>query len=538
MSTPSLYLVLPHQLFEVPPIPEEVARVVLLEEPLFFSQYSFHRAKLVYHRATMRFYADHLRELGYQVSYLEHQDIEGEEALAAALETLLEAGGVPPGDDRSGGSQTPQGEPDETSATPQETPPTTAVLYAADPVDDYAERRLRAVAERIGAKVRIMASPAFLLSLQERGDFAHGKKSLFMADFYRQVRRSKDVLMEEGEPAGGSWSFDSENRKKLPRKIELPEMREFTGNPHLEEAAGWVEQHYPDAPGSRQSIYPATFEEARRALADFLSNRLDGFGPYQDAVEPGERMIFHSLLSPAINAGLLTPQEIVDATLAEADRREIPLNSLEGYLRQIIGWREFMLLSYEHLGRRMRSRNYFGFDKPMPGAFYTGETGLDPVDEIITRVLESGYAHHIERLMFLGNPMLLCEIDPDEVYRWFMELFVDAYDWVMVPNVYAMSQFADGGLITTKPYVSSSNYIRKMSPWKKGNWATVWDGLFWRFVEKNRELFEKNPRMSMMAKQLDRMGEEKLSAHRSVARGYLEALHGGGDPAAYVAGLS
>jgi deoxyribodipyrimidine photolyase-related protein len=194
-----------------------------------------------------------------------------------------------------------------------------------------------------------------------------------------------------------------------------------------------------------------------------------------------------------------------------------------------------MLLAYESLGGEMRSSNRFGFTRPMPEAFYTGDTGLEPVDEIIRRVLRYGYAHHIERLMFLGNPMLLCEINPDEVYRWFMELFIDAYDWVMVPNVYGMSQFADGGLITTKPYVSSSNYIRKMSPWKKGNWARVWDALFWRFVYRHRELFENNPRMSMMARQLEKMGEEKLASHLDLAEGYLEALHKEGRPADFVA---
>ncbi len=503
----SIYLVLPHQLFRTPPIPDGVDRVVLLEEPLFFSQYRFHRAKLIYHRATMRYYADYLRERGYQVSYLDHREIESGDALRTALAELFK------GDDEA------------------------QTIYLPDPVDDYARRRLEGVAAALGARMRLLESSSFLLSLQERGEYGEGRKSLFMAEFYKRVRRSREILLDGEEPVGGSWSFDTENRRKLPRGIKLPKPREYRNNPELEEARRWQEDLFPDAPGRWQPIYPATFEEARAGLEEFLAERLDQFGPYQDAVEPSERMLFHSLLSPAINAGLLTPGEIVEATLAEADKREIPLNSLEGYLRQVVGWREFMLVSYEHLGARMRRRNFFGFHRPMPEAFYTGTTGLEPVDEIIRRVLESGYAHHIERLMFLGNPMLLCEIDPDEVYRWFMELFIDAYDWVMVPNVYAMSQFADGGLITTKPYLSSSNYIRKMSPWKKGGWATVWDGLFWRFVHRRRELFDNNPRMSMMARQLDRMGEEKLSSHLAVAEGYLEALHLHGSQAAYVAGL-
>ena len=196
-----------------------------------------------------------------------------------------------------------------------------------------------------------------------------------------------------------------------------------------------------------------------------------------------------------------------------------------------------MLIAYENLGPPMRGKHFFQLSREMPEAFYTAQTGLEPVDEIIRRVMRSGYAHHIERLMFLGNPMLLCDISPDEVYRWFMELFVDAYDWVMVPNVYGMSQFADGGGITTKPYVSSSNYVRKMSPYSKGNWSRVWDALFWRFVERERELFESNPRMKMMARQLDRMDAERLAEHRRIAEGYLTALHEENRASSFVAEL-
>jgi deoxyribodipyrimidine photolyase-related protein len=502
----AVYLVLPHQLFEQPPIPEGITTVLLLEEPLFFTQFSFHRAKLVYHRATMRFYAEHLRARGYQVRYLEARELEESETVENTLSELLE--------------------------------PSEPTIYAVDPTDDWVRRKLQRAGENLRARMIFLNSPGFILSGAERRHYADGKKRLQMADFYRMVRRSRGILMQGDSPVGGQYSYDTENRKRLPKGEPTPETPRFPDSSFVKEAKKYVDRRFPDAPGEWHSLAPGTYAEAREALNRFLTERVERFGDYQDAVQPEEVVLFHSLLSPAINAGLLTPEEVVETTLAHAEQHEVPLNSLEGFLRQLVGWREFMLIAYEKLGPRMRSRNFFGFERPMPKAFYTGETGLKPTDEVIRRVLRYGYAHHIERLMFLGNPMLLCEIDPDEVYRWFMELFIDAYDWVMVPNVYGMSQFADGGLITTKPYVSSSNYIRKMSPYGKGNWATVWDALFWRFVEKRRGLFESNPRMKMMARHLERMGEEKLSGHLNVAEGYLKALHQEGNPAAFVASLS
>ena len=225
-----------------------------------------------------------------------------------------------------------------------------------------------------------------------------------------------------------------------------------------------------------------------------------------------------------LNIGLLTPRQIIDATLDYAQQNEVPLNSLEGFVRQIIGWREFMRIMYTREGVSLRNGNFWGHERDMPKAFYTGDTGIDPVDHAIRSVLDHSYNHHIERLMILGNFMLLCRIHPDAVYRWFMEMYIDAYDWVMVPNVYAMSQFADGGSFTTKPYISGSNYIRKMSDFPNGDWCPVWDGLFWSFIDRNRDFFITQPRMAMMARQLDRMPSSKLQAHLEHAVGFLDGL--------------
>ena len=243
-----------------------------------------------------------------------------------------------------------------------------------------------------------------------------------------------------------------------------------------------------------------------------------------------ESFLYHSVLSPLINIGLLSPQQVVSEALKAGKKKNIPLNSLEGFIRQLIGWREFIRLVYEREGTKQRTTNYWGFKRNIPKSFWNGTTGIEPIDIVIQKTLKTGYCHHIERLMVLGNFMLLCEFDPDEVYRWFMELFIDAYDWVMVPNVYGMTQFADGGLMTTKPYISGSNYLMKMGDWKKGEWTTIWDGLFWRFMNEHRNFFSQNPRLGMLLKTFDKMPKEKQTAHLNAANQFLKKLDQHVDP--------
>jgi deoxyribodipyrimidine photolyase-related protein len=286
-----------------------------------------------------------------------------------------------------------------------------------------------------------------------------------------------------------------------------------------------VKNQFPDNYGTIDDFnYPVTHADARAAVHFFLREKLCSFGTYQDAIHNQETFLFHSVLTPVLNTGLLTPQYIMEETLQFAAKNKVALNNLEGFIRQIIGWREFMRGMYDKEGVFQRTRNFFGFHRKIPACFYTASTGIAPVDDSIRKVLKHGYCHHIERLMVLGNFMLLCEFHPDEVYRWFMELFVDAYDWVMVPNVYGMSQYADGGLITTKPYISSSNYILKMSNYKKGSWCRIWDALFWRFIIANREVFENNHRMSMMVALTDKMPAKKRNQYVTEAEKFLKTF--------------
>jgi deoxyribodipyrimidine photolyase-related protein len=270
-----------------------------------------------------------------------------------------------------------------------------------------------------------------------------------------------------------------------------------------------------------------TFKDADNWLNEFLQNRFEKFGIYEDAIVAKETVLYHSVLSPMLNIGLLTPKQIIDKALAIGEEKNIPLNSLEGFIRQIIGWREFIRIVYEREGSKQRNTNYWKFTKKIPSSFWTGTTGIPPIDQTIQKILETGYCHHIERLMVLGNFMLLCEFDPDEVYKWFMEMFIDAYDWVMVPNVYGMTQFADGGLMTTKPYISGSNYLMKMSDYEKGDWQAIWDGLFWRFMHEHRDFFLKNPRLGMLVGTFDKMSEEKKNAHLNNANQFLKKIDNG-----------
>ena len=220
----------------------------------------------------------------------------------------------------------------------------------------------------------------------------------------------------------------------------------------------------------------------------------------------------------------MTPKYVIDELNKYGIKKNIPINSFEGIVRQIIGWREFIRGIYIAKGSIERTRNYWNFDKKMPKAFYNATTGIKPIDDCINKVNDNAYLHHIERLMVIGNFMFLCEIHPDDVYKWFMEFFIDSYDWVMVPNVYGMSQFADGGLMSTKPYISSSNYIMKMSDYKKGDWQKIWDGLYWRFIFKNQSFFQSNPRLSMMVRTLNKMDNQKLESHLKISEEYLSNL--------------
>jgi deoxyribodipyrimidine photolyase-related protein len=489
-------LIFPHQLFaQHPGLDMSPDRAVLVEDPLFFGdpQYPmrFHKQKLWLHRATMAHYAQALRADGVRV------DVESYSAETGMIARVINALA------RDGVSE----------------------IIVVDLVDQTAMKRLAHATKAL--TLTVLDSPGFLNTKWDNADWAGGRKRWFMAEFYKYQRRRLNILMDGDGPTGGQWSFDEDNRKKVPKAMlsQIPPIPTVHRSELDLAARDSVDREFGQNYGSLETlVFPTTHEGAEKWLHSFLSVRMENFGAYEDAIVEGENWLWHSVLTPMLNIGLLTPRQIVDATLHHAETHDVPINSLEGFLRQIIGWREFMRATYEDLHVKMRTTNHWGHTRKITGSFYDGTTGIDPIDDTIRRVLETGYCHHIERLMVLGGFMFLCEFDPDDVYRWFMEMFIDSYDWVMVPNTYAMSQHADGGLITTKPYFSGSNYVCKMSHWHKGEWAKTWDGLYWRFIFKHKDTLRNNPRWAMMCRTAERMKDETRDDHLAHAERYLASL--------------
>lgn len=479
-------IIYPHQLFENHPALAAKRAVWLIEDPLFFGNdahwpMGMHQQKLMLHRASMKAYAEELEAAGQAVSYVEaHEEINLPEEVRH--------------------------------------------IHVADPADNVLSRRLRRLAEKQGATLMVHPSPNFLSPPDFLESHIASRKKPFMAKFYEAQRKRMNLLLEpDGTPVGGKWSFDTENRSKLPKNHVPPPEPHVSPNAHVHEAADYVSKYFAANPGSTKRFrWPVTRRDAELWLDRFIDERLASFGIYEDAISTEHATIYHSAITPALNIGLLDPADVVRRVMARAE--DVPLNSLEGFIRQVIGWREFMHGIYRHRGVEIRNGNFWNFNRSLPAAFYDGTTGIPPVDRVIRQLLDDGWCHHIERLMVLGNFMLLCRIRPDDVYRWFMEMFVDAYDWVMVPNVYGMSQFADGGTFTTKPYLSGSNYVLKMSDEPRGPWCEIWDGLFWTFIGDHLPFFLKNPRLSMMARTWEKLPQDKQAAHRKSADGYLARL--------------
>lgn len=480
----SATLIFPHQLFKTHPALVPGEPVFLLEEFLFFKLYPFHKKKLILHRASMKAYQQSLEQKGFTVEYVEDADVR------TFIPLLREKGYTH--------------------------------LNIADVVDDWLHRRIK----KTKINITFHPTPYFLNLLNDVEGYFANKKTYFQTDFYIWQRKQRKIMVDDNlKPTGGQWTYDADNRKKFPKNEKVPNIPPAKENKFISEAITYIEKKYHNNPGETSGFfYPIDFSSAQNWLTEFLNQRFEKFGIYEDAMVSKENFLHHSVLSPLINIGLVTPDDVLEKSLNHAQSNNIPLNSTEGFVRQILGWREFIRIVYEREGRTQRTTNHFGFNRKIPSSFWEGTTGIIPVDTVIHHTLQDGYTHHINRLMVLGNFMLLCEFDPNEVYQWFMEMYIDAYDWVMVPNVYGMTQFADGGLMTTKPYISGSNYLMKMGDWPKGDWQEIWDGLFWRFMHVHRDLFRKNPRMGMLLNTFDKMDARKRNNLLQKAEDFLTKL--------------
>ena len=485
-------IIFPNQIFENSKLLDESSKIFLIEEYLFFNQFNFHKQKILFHRMTMKSYEKFLKKKKLDVVYIDStENISDIREFIRNLDKKIQS------------------------------------IKIYDPVDNWLSRRINDSCEEKNIKIENYNNPLFINNNEDLETFFRSdKKKFFQTSFYKKQRVKLDIMMIGDKPEGGKWTYDDQNREKYPKNKIPPKIDYPKKDDNYNEALNYLNNNYKNNYGliDDENIYPYNFQLAKKWLDDFFITRFYEFGPYEDAVVKEKSILNHSVLSPLLNTGLINPKELIKRTINYHYENKIPINSTEGFIRQIIGWREFIRGVYVCKGTEERNKNFWNFSRKIPSSFYSASTGIDPVDDTINKINKSGYANHIERLMIIGNFMLLCEFDPNEVYRWFMELFIDSYDWVMVPNVYGMSQFGDGGLMSTKPYISGSSYILKMSNYKRGDWCMIWDSLFWNFIDKQREFFLTNPRMRMLVSSFDRMDIEKKEKLINTANKFISNL--------------
>ena len=485
-------IIFPNQIFENSKLLDESSKIFLIEEYLFFNQFNFHKQTILFHRMTMKSYEKFLKKKKLDVVYIDStENISDIREFIRNLDKKIQS------------------------------------IKIYDPVDNWLSRRINDSCEEKNIKIENYNNPLFINNNEDLEIFFRSdKKKFFQTSFYKKQRVKLDIMMIGDKPEGGKWTYDDQNREKYPKNKIPPEIDYPKKDDNYNEALNYLNNNYKNNYGliDDENIYPYNFQLAKKWLDDFFITRFYEFGPYEDAVVKEKSILNHSVLSPLLNTGLINPKELIKRTINYHYENKIPINSTEGFIRQIIGWREFIRGVYVCKGTEERNKNFWNFSRKIPSSFYSATTGIDPIDDTINKINKSGYANHIERLMIIGNFMLLCEFDPNEVYRWFMELFIDSYDWVMVPNVYGMSQFGDGGLMSTKPYISGSSYILKMSNYKRGDWCMIWDSLFWNFIDKQREFFLTNPRMRMLVSSFDRMDIEKKEKLINTANKFISNL--------------
>lgn len=478
MKNLTVFILFPHQLFKDIELLKTADAVYLVEETLFFNLYKFHKQKLLLHRASMKYYEDRLLKNKINVHYVNAQEPVSD--IRILIRELVQKG--------------------------------FRFIHYYDVCDNWLQQRISRSCNKHRLVSREYDTPLFINTKQDLASYFGDRQRYFQTDFYIQQRKKLGILVDaQQKPVDGKWSYDADNRLRYPKNKKAPAVHFPEPNAFYQEAVDWVEKHYPQNYGELRGpfVYPCTHGQSEAWLQQFLERRFAEFGEYEDAIANGEHLLHHSMLTPMLNIGLLLPMQVVQAALDHASKHRVPINSLEGFIRQIIGWREFIRGVYVYKNIEERNSNYWNFTRPVPAAFYNGSTGILPLDITIKKLLQTAYCHHIERLMLLGNFMLLLQLQPNAVYQWFMELFIDSYDWVMVPNVYGMSQFADGGLMATKPYISGSSYVLKMSNYPRGPWCHTWDALFWNFMNRHRHFFISNPRIGMLLKTYDKMPEEK-----------------------------
>ena len=449
-----------------------------------------HKQKILLFLSAMRSFRDELEEKNFEVIYKKIEEPDFEENYTTKIKNFIKENAIE-----------------------------IASIYEIE--DKPFEKELISELKKI-VKVNYLPSPMFLNSRSEFKDYLSSVKKPFMSSFYKLQRKKINFLVDENNnPVGGKWSFDEENRKKIPKVFDFPKHIKNTETKHTEFLKKIIEKKFSNHVGSVNDFWICTTrKEAWKIFNNFIKEKINLFGDYEDAVDQRDNFLFHSSLSPLMNLGLITPGEIIEELKKIIDK--VKINSLEGYFRQIAGWREFIQGIYQNYDKKFEQTNFFDHKRSMKQSWYDGTTGIFPLDYSIKNASKYGWTHHIERLMIQSNIMNLCEIDPSNVYRWFMEHYMDSSEWVMYPNVFGMGLFSDGGIFSTKPYICGSSYFRKMMDFKKGEWCDILDGLYWRFIENKRDFFAKNPRLSMMIRVLDKMNKDRKKKIMFLAEKFIQ----------------
>jgi deoxyribodipyrimidine photolyase-related protein len=471
--------------------------VLLIESRAQTRRMPYHAKKLVLLFSAMRHYAEELREAGFLVDY----------RVAESTESGLLAHFI---------------------MNPSNT------LFTMEASSVGGRRFQSSLSSLLNVQTVLVPNTQFLCERFDPLPDVTAEKVIRQEQFYRKIRQHFSLLIDDqGQPVGGQWNYDQKNRQPLPKTLAVPKYQRIEPDLVTQEVMAEVKQHAIHTGSEIGFDLGVTREQAKRALVDFLDNRLPNFGTYEDGMRQDESVLFHSKLAQYLNIGLLDPLDLARAAEQRYIEGSVAINNVEGFIRQVIGWREYMYWQYQRLMPGLAEGNYFEAVNPLPGFFWNAdETRMNCLKKVIGGVLRSGYAHHIERLMVLSNFCLLAGIDPQAVYEWFSCAFIDAYEWVMVPNVYGMGLYADGGMVGSKPYIASANYINRMSDYctgciydkkqRTGQGACPYNFLYWQFLLKHQEKLVQNNRMARMLHNLRFLDDDERIAVQNQADAFIE----------------
>ena len=467
-----------------------------------------HKARSVYFLSAMRHFAQNLVKRGFVLDYSKlgnHPWTTFEDALHAAIETHQ----------------------------PKQ-------LAAIEPGEMRVRSALERVAKAANLPLEWLTDDHFLSTPQDFANWAEGRKALRMEYFYREMRKRYGILMDGDEPADGQWNFDSKNRKSFgkhgPGMLEQP--AQFRPAKITADVIECVEQHFPDNPGSVEHFdWPVTPDAAQKALRDFIDHRLCAFGDFQDAMWTDEPWLYHARISAALNLKLLNPRDVIADVEAAWLKGDVAINAAEGFIRQVLGWREYIRGLYFLHYKDFEKANALGADQPLPAFYWTGKTHMQCLAQSIGQTLDTGYAHHIQRLMVTGLFSLLLGVQPQEIHAWYLAIYIDAVEWVEMPNTVGMSQFADGGITASKPYIASGKYIQRMSNYcdncrykpdkRSGEEACPFTVFYWDFLLRHKQRFANHPRMALQCRNLSGLNREEIKAIQDTAvrlRGEVDTL--------------